>query len=257
MSRVARRGATATIRPDEAEFAPIRRLSALAPLSTREVNFLIELMRRRQQISARTELITEGVAIPAPMLLIDGWAIRYRLLADGRRQIIDLCLPGELIGPCWPVTPAAPSSVMALTPVIVADAAPLRNLVRVAPEDCSNLALALEYCAGLTETSLLNHVVRLGRQTAYERTAHLFLEIRDRLALSGCGNGESFPLPLTQETLADMLGLTSVHINRTLQQLRRERMITMSENMVTLLEPAALQAIADYHSPIDLQALRI
>jgi CRP-like cAMP-binding protein len=70
-----------------------------------------------------------------------------------------------------------------------------------------------------------DHIVRLGRLTAYERVAHLVLDIRDRLALVGLAAPDSFPPPLTQETLADVLGLSSVHVNRMLQQLRRDGLV--------------------------------
>ncbi|GJE43212.1 hypothetical protein AEGHOMDF_2391 [Methylobacterium soli] len=97
------------------------------------------------------------------------------------------------------------------------------------------------------EDALLAHqVTRLGRQTAYERMSHLLLELRERLSLAGIEPGDSFTLPIIQEMLADALGLSVVHTNRTLQQLRRDGLIRMSGMKVTLVDAAALAALSDY-----------
>ncbi len=101
----------------------------------------------------------------------------------------------------------------------------------------------------LDEASLLDHIVRLGRQTAYERMAHLLLELRWRLAEVGLGDERKFPLPLTQEVLADALGLSIVHVNRTLQQLRREGLLEMRAGFVELLKPDVLIATSDFRLP--------
>ena len=89
---------------------------------------------------------------------------------------------------------------------------------------------------------------RLGRQTGYERTAHLLLELGDRLAAAGLGDGRRFPMPLTQESLADALGLSVVHVNRILQQLRRERLIELRSGEAVLIERDLLVGVADYRS---------
>jgi CRP-like cAMP-binding protein len=91
--------------------------------------------------------------------------------------------------------------------------------------------------------------MRLGRQTALERTAHLFLELRQRLAAVGLADGARFPLPLTQEVLADTLGLSIVHMNRTLQQLRREGLVEVKSGWARLLDPAALAARCAFAAP--------
>nr|WP_281372616.1 helix-turn-helix domain-containing protein [Phenylobacterium haematophilum] len=91
--------------------------------------------------------------------------------------------------------------------------------------------------------------MRLGRQTAYERLCHLLLEIRDRLLLVGMASETHFAMPMTQETLADATGLSIVHVNRILQQLRRERLLELQAGKAHLRDPAALAAIADYKAP--------
>jgi hypothetical protein len=86
----------------------------------------------------------------------------------------------------------------------------------------------------------------LGRQTAYERVAHFLLEVQRRLEIAGLGDGQRFPLPLTQEIMGDALGLSIVHVNRTLQQLRRERLIELRSGVTILLQRDLLASIANF-----------
>ena len=92
-------------------------------------------------------------------------------------------------------------------------------------------------------------VVRVGRRTAYERMCHLLLELHHRLSLVGLAQDWRFPMPLTQEILADATSLSIVHVNRTLTQLRREHLVEIRQGHVTLLEPAELISIADFRPP--------
>ncbi len=195
---------------------------------------------------AEAELCAAGAVGTRPRFLIQGWASRLRMLPDGRRQIFHLVLPGDLIGSCLrPHQPAAAATV-ALTRVETASAAGLAAILGAAPPQAgSSLAAA---CAALErhgESLLLDQITRLGRQTAYERTAHLLLEIWERLAVVGLAEDNTFPWPLRQDTLADLLGLSVVHVNRTLQQLRRDGVIELRGGVAVLLHPERLQEAAD------------
>jgi CRP-like cAMP-binding protein len=108
------------------------------------------------------------------------------------------------------------------------------------------LAAALTRARWLEQSMLLDHMVRLGRQTAYERVAHFLLELQQRMEIAGFGDAQRFPLPLTQEILADVLGLSIVHVNRTLQQLRREKLIELRSGVAILLQPDILASISDF-----------
>jgi len=99
----------------------------------------------------------------------------------------------------------------------------------------------------LDESFLVNQVVRLGRQSAYERLIHLLLEFHDRLKARDAVEDGSFVMPFTQEVLSDALGLSTVHTNRTLQQLRREHLIETHAATVRLVDPLLLAEISDYH----------
>lgn len=173
----------------------------------------------------------------APRLLLTGWACRQRVLTDGGRLIFSLLLPGDIIS--GRIATGQPS-IAALTAVTTAE---------IPVEDARGVLLPCldpERSAAREESLLLNQIMRLGRQTAYERMAHLLLELRQRLSVVGLVEDETFPMPMTQEMLADMLGLSLVHVNRTLQQMRREGLIELTEGHVTLHQLDQLSVIADF-----------
>lgn len=220
-----------------------QRLAALAPLSASELDAAGEALRGPvREIPPRTELHPEGSCTP-PVALLGGWACRIRVLTDGRRQIISFLLPGDIIGrprPCLP----APCAVLALTRVQVVDATGLF----AAGEDPAHAALgrALTAAGMLDEILLRDQIVRLGRQTAYERLASLLLELQERLSIAGLAQGQRFGLPLTQEVMSDALGLSVVHVNRTVQQMRREGLIELGGGQVLLRQIGALRELADW-----------
>ena len=111
------------------------------------------------------------------------------------------------------------------------------------------LAEAYAVSNALDQQYLCLHIVRLGRLNAMERIADWLLELRERLNLSGEAPDDSFILPVTQEIIADALGLTSVHVNRTLQAMRRDGLLELRGGAVTLLDVAQLTALADYRPP--------
>jgi CRP-like cAMP-binding protein len=111
------------------------------------------------------------------------------------------------------------------------------------------LAAALERAAAEEHHFLLQQIARLGRQTAHERLAHLLLELNFRLGQRGLAAGGALDMPLTQENLADALGLSVVHVNRTLQQMRRENVIELARGRLRLLDIAALEKVAEFLLP--------
>jgi len=225
----------------------VRRLQSLSPLSDEAIS-LIRGLNDAQRVSAGVELNRERSTLSRPRFLISGWAARVRWLPDGRRQILGFIVPGEAIGLCLRPHPLALATTVALTALEARDAMPvLRALSGDSPP--GGLDEAVRLAAAMDEALLLDQVVRLGRQTAYERMAHLLLELRDRLGDVGLCDGRSFALPLTQEVLADATGLSVVHVNRILQQLRRERLLELSGGVAVLLDVEQLELAADYQRP--------
>lgn len=210
----------------------IIRLSALAPLDPAALSALGDAMAEARVVRARRDLVSEGREITQPLLLLTGWAARVRLLPDGRRQFLSFVLPGDLIGACDHPRPLAVATITALSEVQVC---PLPPAVARSP-----LHVAYAVSRAFDEGYLLAQVTRLGRLNAQERIADLLLELHERLTLNGMTDGNAFDLPLTQETLADALGLTSVHVNRMLQQARREGDMQWKAGHVHLTDPATL-----------------
>jgi CRP-like cAMP-binding protein len=234
----------------------VKRLSHLAELSQQDVALIESLASHVEEVSAGTELIREGEALDSPRLLMAGWACRFRTLPDGRRQIFEFILPGDIYGLCLRPQAIALTTSLALTPVVVADAAALGEAITAGAEQHAGLTMACYGTASLDEAYLLNQLMRMGRQTAYERTAHFILEIHERLGVVGLAGETTVAIPLTQEIMADALGLSVVHLNRTLQQLRRNQLIEFKGGLVRLLQPELLAQIASFRIPKVTHAAR-
>ena len=212
--------------------AAIVRLAALTPLDQTAHDALDQAVRLPRQYRGRRDIVAEGSPITDARLILSGWAARARVLADGRRQIISLLLPGDLIGLCDHDRPAATSTIVALTDVDLC----LAPSARLSPA----LGVAYALSRAYDEAYLLAQITRLGRLNAQEKIADLLLELSERLERAGLAAGGRYPLPLTQEMIADVLGLTSVHVNRMLQALRREGAIDWAGRELVIVDPPAL-----------------
>jgi len=211
------------------QFSPAScRLASLAPLDATDLKALEAAAHAPRAAAARRDLTLSIAGATGPVLILDGWALRACLLSDGRRQITELFLPGDVIA-CQPTDQRLPDSIGAITAVTwcAIDAA------SVAPGTGLNLALsAIEV---IREQSLRRQIVRLGRLDALGRLADWLLELYARLDTAGLCAGNTMPLPLTQELIGDALGLTSVHVNRTLSALRREGLIEVQGGKAIIL----------------------
>jgi CRP-like cAMP-binding protein len=211
-----------------------RRLSSLATLSPGDLAAIEAAERAAMPVRIRRDLVVEKRPITESKLIVSGWAARVRVLYDGRRQFLSFLLPGDLVGHCAQSDPVAVCSVVALTDM----------LVTRAPDSDGSPGLTEAYAVSraLDEAYLLAQIVRLGRYNALERIADLILELEERLSCARLTTGGRFRFPLTQETLADALGLTSVHTNRMLQSLRRTGDLILRGGEIYLPDLAALRA---------------
>lgn len=222
-------------------------LNVVRPLDETCRDRLTEIAEPIQHHIVGADLACEGDANAIPRIMLSGWACRQRSLADGRRQIFGFILPGDgLAIPDDSALAGVLCTVTALTPVTTMQASTLRALIAAPPPEHEGLAQACQRAACLDEVRLLDHIVRLGRQSAQERVAHLLLELHDRMAKVGLAFEGRFPMPLTQEVLADALGLSIVHLNRTLQQLRRSGVIDTRAGWVSLRDVEQMQFMAQY-----------
>jgi CRP-like cAMP-binding protein len=155
---------------------------------------------------------------PAPRLkwILSGWTCEMRVLPDGRRQIFSFGIPGDPVL-SRPVNAANPCAVVALTAVECIDVA--QSLARAKEADRSEIWKAMDQALALAQERRYEDIIRLGRRSALQRLADLLLELHDRLDALGAVDERGFHLPLTQEHLADALGLSVVHVNRSLKTL--------------------------------------
>ncbi|HUD95297.1 Crp/Fnr family transcriptional regulator [Sphingobium sp.] len=177
---------------------------------------------------------------PAAVLhLLEGWACRFRMLADGRRQITALYLPGECCDPSWILGRLPTQPVIALT-IVRAVQLPCRLPVGPQGENEHKLLRSLaDSCERQASWQ-----VSLGRKTALERIAHLLLELFERMRGAGLAYGQQCALPLTQMDIADVTGLTPVHVNRTLQSLRSKGLLDLQSKWLRILDLGGLRRAA-------------
>ncbi len=220
---------------------PVRhRLDLLSPGLAEAIGIRTRRFAART-VRARREIVHGGEWPVGVVALRSGWAAYVRHFVDGRRQIQHLFLPGDPI--VLDRRSPYPATIVALSTATLIDLDGLRT------PDPAVFDEALRRHATLTLHHLLDATARLGRQSAIERFAQLLLEVRGRLLPVGLVSEQSFQMPLTQEMLADLLGLTSVHVNRTLQAMRQQELIALIGREVTLLQPDELARMADYQSP--------
>ena len=225
--------------------AVLLRLRQLALLTLQELQILQGLPQTARHHPAQTELCLAG-RVQSPLMLLSGWVCCQRIIGDGRRQIVRFILPGDAVGSIAHSSKPAPTAAVALTPVVVTDARVLLRATNEVGGCLPGFAGALAALACADENGMNNQVVRLGRQTAYERIVHLMMEFHDRLRTVELVDGNTFSMPLTQEVLGDALGLSVVHFNRTLQQIRRDKLLDIRSGVVTLHQPELMRTVADW-----------
>jgi CRP-like cAMP-binding protein len=179
-----------------------------------------------------------------PRFVLSGWVGLARHLMDGRRQIVDLFLPGDLITHRFGKAAHAKASYLCLTRCIYADASELMSRVAANSGAYPHLAERLIAAGEEMDARLVDQIVRTGRMAAHERLADFAIALYRRLDRVGLCSGTAFPMPLTQEVIADVLGMSTVHVNRTLQQLRREQSLRAEPGRWQIADMARLEEVA-------------
>lgn len=221
----------------------IKHMKAIAEISDGEAELVLQGVGEVATAAAGTELLRPGALLSQPRVLLSGWAGLSVVLPDGRRQFLDFALPGDLVGCSMHVNGRAKAAVICLTPV---EAMKIPALARclATPDLFPGLIQVLSTAQDRFEDRLLNQIVRNGCQTAQEKMCSLLLELYTRLALAGLAQQHSFELPISQIAIADAVGLSTVHVNRTLQHLKHERIIQVENHHVTILNFPVLRRTA-------------
>ena len=226
------------------ELPLIARLETVADLRDEDKALLAALCRDVRTVAAKRNIISEGERPEYIHLVVEGWAARYKLLANGARQIVALLIPGDFCDLHTTILGHMDHGIISLTACQVAyiPAAQIDELT----SHHNGLTKALWWSTLVDEGVLRSWVVNAGRRDAYQRIAHLMCEMHLRMKMIGLVTEDQLGLPLTQDELADATALTPVHVNRTLQRLRNEGLITFRSGLLTVLDMPGLQRAAGF-----------
>jgi CRP-like cAMP-binding protein len=208
------------------------RLSAYTRLSAEDRAAIDEISRNIREVAPRRDLIREGDSPRYVHLVLEGWACRYKTLPDGRRQVVAFFVPGDFCDLNIYVLKEMDHSLGAITRLKVADIG--REEMDHLTANHPRVTQALWWQELVNGSIQREWTLNVGQRTAYERIAHLLVELFLRLECVGLTRGQSCDFPLTQNDLADATGLTAVHVNRTLQDLRRDGLIVLQGRTLTV-----------------------
>jgi CRP-like cAMP-binding protein len=202
----------------------VRKLEQFVRLSPADRAMLTRSAAERVRIfSPRVDIVREGDKPKDVHLILSGWACRYKQLEDGRRQIVSFFLPGDICDLNIFILREMDHSIGTITSVTIADLS--RDFFDEISSGYPRIATAFWWESLVNSAIQREWTMSLGQRTASERMAHLLCEIFFRLRLAGLTRGEACDFPLTQADLADATGLSKVHVNRTLQELRAAELI--------------------------------
>ncbi|KAB1073229.1 Crp/Fnr family transcriptional regulator [Methylobacterium planeticum] len=223
----------------------IRKLEGFESLSDQDREALQSLMPKVRKVPARTDLIREGDAPEYVHLVLDGYACRYKMLPDGQRQIMAYLVPGDFCDLNVFILDQMDHNIGTISACQVVD------IPRHAIDDITarypHVTRALWWCALVDEAVLREWLVNIGGRPADHRIAHLFCELLLRLEAVGRVSGNSFDFPFTQPDIADTMGLSNVHVNRTIRELRALGLITLRQRTLTILDVERLKAYCNYN----------
>jgi len=212
--------------------------------SLHEAELLERCFAHTLTAEAGRELQVAGSPLSRPKMILSGWVGLARFLDDGRRQFMDLHIAGDFTAFRLQSDAHAQAYAICLTPVQYVEVAEILHGVNAQPGLYPGLLAKMRASEEEQRARLFDHILRVGRMLAHERLAHFALELYRRHERVGLVTAQSFPMPLTQEVLGDVLGLSTVHINRTLQQLRREGLLKTANGRWQIPNIEALRAVA-------------
>jgi CRP-like cAMP-binding protein len=238
-----------TLLPAEPTFSPglavSTKFDAFTRLSADDRATLTNLAHNLRHVDARRDLIAEGDRPHWVYLVVDGWCARYKSLPDGRRQIVSLLLPGDFCGIAAHMLKRMDHSIVAITRLKLATIAP--EEMRALKDDRPRIAQALSWADLVSAAIQREWALNLGLRNAYERLSHLLVELYLRLQAIGLAVDGRCDFPLTQNDLADATGLTAVHVNRTLQELRGEGLIELERRQLRILDLDRLMSVSMFN----------
>ena len=222
----------------------IKKLEVRDALSEQEKRALHESVGRTHDFAQQTDIVIDGSRPTESTLMLEGVSARYKVVADGGRQITGIHIAGDFVDLHSFLVKTMDHGVVALTPCRVA-LVPHQRL-RDITEQFPHLARLLWLNTLIDAAIFREWIIGMGRRSATAQMAHWFCEMLVRHRVIGRNNGNAFPLPITQVELGDALGLSHVHVNRVLQDLRGEGLVTWREGWLTITDWDRLAQMAEF-----------
>ena len=226
----------------------LRTSDAFSPLSVAQLSYIEAMRSDRIGYSAGSQFKPENQHVEALYTLYSGWAFRFKTLSDGRRQILNFLLPGDLIGLQEQFSDGPSHGVDAITDVTLCVFP--REKLWALYRDHSSLAYSVTWLAAREESNVDENLLSTGRRNASERIAALLLHLHrraTRLGLADLADNGSIAFPLTQSHIADALGLSLIHTNRSLRKLHLAGLHHIEAGRLTILNPKALERLSEYY----------
>lgn len=221
---------------------PLRLKPAFRDKSDEEIRFIQEMKLDHRQLPAGSDIIHPGQEDAELYTLFSGWAFRYKSLPDGRRQILNFLLPGDLVGLQASLLSAAQHGIEALTDVELC-VFPRRRTYELFAR-MPALAYELAWLGSREESLIDENLTSVGQRNAQERIAALVISLYRRAEALGLVAENGFAFPLTQQQLADALGLSLVHTSKTWARLRRAGMFSLERGRLTIHNPRLTERMA-------------
>ncbi len=224
--------------------ALIRRLRISSGLSDADIKEIHTLPILVREYPAERAVVRDGERCTECCLIAEGFCIRSKTIPDGNRQILSIHIPGEVPDPMSLFLHVMDHDLTALTPCTLGFISHevLRQLHRRRPD----IAEMFWRDTLIDAAMLRDWIVNVGQRSAPARLAHVMAELRQRLKVVGRLNGNSFEMPLTQEQLSEALGITPVHANRVIRQLREDAIVDFQRGRVTILDERKFMELADF-----------
>ena len=227
-----------------AERLLLQRFKETVPITPDELPVVRDLGWEIRGVRRRQSIFPGGAKNRAVYFVIDGCLIRFRILRDGQRQIVDLVIPGNFAGVPGCFFNDALYTTKALTDATVAKL-PLERVVGLF-ETHPRLAAKIFWSFSCESAVYAEHLVVVGRRAAHERVAHFLLELLTRLQKVGLADESSLDLPLSQEVIGDALGLSLAYVNRVLRRLTEDGLVSIKDQKVVIHDVEGLSALADF-----------
>ncbi|SFL37023.1 Crp/Fnr family transcriptional regulator [Methylobacterium pseudosasicola] len=221
-----------------------RKLESFEPLSDQARWALNRLVLKVRQVGARQNLIQEGDKPDNVLLILDGFACRYKMLPDGQRQIMALLVPGDFCDLNVFILDEMDHSIGTISACKVVDVP--RQAIDEITAHHPSIARAFWWCTLVDGAVLREWLVNMGGRAPDQRIAHLLCELLMRLEAVGRVTDNSYAFPLTQTEIADTMGLSDVHVNRTLRELRTLGLIHLKHRVLTILDVERLKAFCSF-----------